>query len=76
MICTSLFVCLNMRWNAFWRSILTFINFFLRSTYLETKENKQVEHSEFLSGQDNDIEFLEHFMNILLKNLKKKQKNI
>ena len=31
------------------------------------KENKQEGHSEILLGSDNNIEFLKHFMNILLK---------
>ena len=43
--------------------------------YLETKGNKEEERSEFLLGSDNDIEFLKHLMNILLKNWNKnKQK--
>ena len=32
------------------------------------KENKQEGHSEILLGPDKNIEFLKHFMNILLKN--------
>ena len=33
----------------------------------ETKENKSEGRSELLLGRDNNIEFLKHFMNILLK---------
>ena len=33
-----------------------------------TKENKEEGRSEVLLGPDNNIEFLKHFMNILLKN--------
>ena len=40
----------------------------MKSTINETKENKQEGRSEVLLDPDNNIEFLKHFMNILLKN--------